>query len=1085
MKKIMFELEKELKERILVLDGAMGTVLQKYELPAEDFNGAKGCYEILNETRPDIIFEVHKKYIEAGADIIETNSFNCNAISLKNYNLEDKVYDLAKKSAEIAKDVVRKSGKKVYIFGSVGPTNKSLSFPVGDIPFKRAVSFDEMKEVIKVQVAGLIDGGVDGILLETIFDGLTAKAALLATEEVFEEKNVKLPISISATVNKQGKLLTGQSMESLIVALDRDSVTSFGFNCSFGAKDLVPLVIKIKELTTKFVTLHANAGLPNQNGDYVETAQKMKNDLLPLIENQAINILGGCCGTSYDHIKAIAELVKGQKPRVLPEKNILETCLSGNEIYNFKDKFTCVGERNNISGSKLFRTMIEEHNYLKALDVARQQIDAGAKVLDINVDDAILDSVEEMKNFLRVLQNDSFIAKVPIMIDSSDFAVIEEGLKNTAGKAIVNSISLKEGEEKFLRKAKIIRKYGASIIVMAFDENGQGVSAERKIEICQRAYNLLKSIGVKNSDIVFDPNILSVGTGQEADRYHAREFLKTIDYIHKNLKGCGIVGGLSNLSFAFRGNNILRAAFHHIFLEEAIPRGFNFAILNPKEKAPQWTDEEREKIKSFIFGDSTNIEDLLSLNLVKRKEDAQIFAETPEDRIRKALIQGGSESLQEVIGDLLKKYKALEILENILMSAMQEIGRLFEQGELYLPQLIRSASVMNNCVNILTPYLEKVDRTSSKGKILMATVDGDVHDIGKNIVKTVLECNGYEVIDLGVMVPREKIVEVAKNNNVDIVTLSGLISPSLKEMERVADSFQKVGMQIPILIAGAATSKLHTGLKVLPNYDYSLHVTDAMDTITVVSQLLSTKRKDFLEAKQNQLRKIAKRYIENNDQTGEKKVLPEVKKTVSYIPKVLGKQFLSLPVEILKDDLKWDIAFYALRVKNTPEEEKTLNDLKKIYEKLIEEKVEFRAAYGYFRCKKTKTFLEMEGMTFEVSPNIARYIEKEDYLGAFVVSVKSEIFKDDKYLGLLETLLCNVIAEAASEYMERRVSKDIVPTFLRPAVGYPILPDHSLKKVVFDLIDGEKTGAKLSPAFAMSPLSSVCGFYLCNDNAKY
>ena len=1082
----MFELEKELKERILVLDGAMGTVLQKYELTPEDFNGAKGCYEILNETRPDIIFEVHKKYIEAGADIIETNSFNCNAISLKDYHLEDRVYDLAKKSAEIAKKAVKASGKKVYVLGSVGPTNKSLSFPVGDIPYKRAVSFDEMKDVIKEQVKGLIDGGVDGILLETIFDGLTAKAALLGTEEAFEEKNIYLPISVSGTVNKQGKLLTGQSMESLIAALDRPSIISFGFNCSFGAKDLVPLVLKIKEQTTKFVSLHANAGLPNQNGDYVETAERMKNDLMPLIENQAINILGGCCGTNYDHIRAIAEMVKGQKPRVLPEEDALETCLSGNEIYNFADKFTWVGERNNISGSKMFRTMIEEQNYLKALEVARQQVDAGAKVLDINVDDGILNSVEEMEKFLRVLQNDSFIAKIPIMIDSSDFAVIESGLKNTAGKAIVNSISLKEGPEEFLKKAKIIRKFGAAIIVMAFDEKGQGVTAERKIEICQRSFDLLKSIGVKNSDIVFDPNILSVGTGQEADRYHAREFIKTVDYIHENLKGCGVVGGLSNLSFAFRGNNILRAAFHHIFLEEAVPRGFNFAILNPKEKAPGWTEEEKEKIKSFIFGESTDMEALLSLNLVKKKEDAQIFAETPEDKIRKALIQGGSESLQETIDDLLKKYKALEILENILMSAMQEIGKLFEQGELYLPQLIRSASVMNNCVDILTPYLEKVDKSQSKGKILMATVDGDVHDIGKNIVGTVLECNGYEVIDLGVMVPKEKIVETAKEVNADIVTLSGLISPSLKEMERVADLFQKVGMQVPILIAGAATSKLHTGLKVLPNYDYSLHVTDAMDTISVVSQLLSTKRKDFIEKKQKQLRGLAKRYLENNSRKPEeKKVYEDVKKTVNHIPKVLGRQFLSEPVEIFKDSLKWEIALYALRVINTPEQEKTLQDLKKIYERMIEEKVEFRAAYGYFKCRRTETFLEIEGNTFEVSPMFARFIEKDDYVGGFVLSVKSKIFEGDKYLALLETLLCNAIAETASEYMEERVTKDIVPTFLRPAVGYPILPEHSLKKVVFDLVDGEKTGAKLSPSFAMSPLSSVCGFYLCNDNATY
>ncbi|MCI5725628.1 dihydropteroate synthase, partial [Fusobacterium sp.] len=735
--------------------------------------------------------------------------------------------------------------------------------------------------------------------------------------------------------------------------------------------------------------------------------------------------------------------------------------------------------------SKLFRTMIEEKNYLKALDVARQQIETGAKVIDVNLDDGIMDSKIEMRNFLRVLQNDSFISKVPIMIDSSDFEVIEEGLQNIAGKAIVNSISLKEGEREFLRKAKIIRKYRASIVVMAFDEQGQGVDSKRKIEICQRSYNLLKSLNISDEDIFFDPNILSIGTGEEAARYHCREFLKCVDYIKKNMPKCGIVGGLSNLSFAFRGNNPLRTAMHNVFLMLAKPRGFNFAILNPKELSTDYKEEDIKIIEDFILGNDDNIEKLLSLNFVKKQEDKIVFSESPEDKIKKALIQGGSLSLVDEIHELLKKYTALEILENILMSAMQEIGKLFENGDLYLPQLIRSASVMNDCVNTLTPYLEKVDKqSSSKGKILMSTVDGDVHDIGKNIVGTVLECNGYEVIDLGVMVKKEKIVEMAKKENVDIITLSGLISPSLKEMEKVAELCKKEGLQIPVLIAGAATSRLHTGMKVLPNYDYSLHITDAMDTVSTISQLLSTKRKDFIEKKQKQLINAVKRY-EISQKREIEKVCEDIPKENRYVPKYLGKKFLELPVVELEKELSYDIALYALRVKNTKEEEKTLRELKEIFEEMKKQNITFRAAYGYFKVKRDGNQLEVEDEVFEVLPEFSRYIEVEDYLGAFVISVESQLFKNDKYKSILELLMCNSLAETASQYMEKRVSDEICPTFLRPAVGYPMLADHSLKRVVFDLVDGEKTGAKLSSSYAMSPLSSVCGFYISNDRAKY
>lgn len=559
------DIKKELQKRILVLDGAMGTAIQKYNLNSDDYLDKKGCNEILNITRPDIIKDIHLKYIEAGADIIETNSFNCNKISLNEYGFSERAYEIAKRSAELAKEVTTTSEKKIYIAGSIGPTNKTLTIPSGKNPYDRDLEFDYLKEAYSEQIEGLIDGGVDILLIETIFDGLNAKCAVISAEEVMKRKNINLPIMISATVNKEGKIFTGQSIESLIVALDRESIISYGFNCSFGAKELIPLTKKLGKFTKKPISLYPNAGLPNEDGEYLESPDITANYLKELVDNQEVNILGGCCGTTFEHIKSIANLVKNRAPRKFEENFKLEGFLSGNEILYFNDKFVDVGERNNVAGSKIFKNLIADKNYIKALEIAKKQIENGAKVIDINMDDGLFESKIEMKNFLIVIQNDRFVSKIPIMIDSSDFEVIETGLKNIAGKSIVNSISLKEGEEEFRKKAQVIKKYGASVVVMAFDEKGQGVSYERKIEICSRAYSILKEIGYSNSDIIFDLNILTIGTGMESDRYNGLNFLKACEWIRKNFKGVGIIGGLSNLSFAFRGNNDLRAGLHSIF----------------------------------------------------------------------------------------------------------------------------------------------------------------------------------------------------------------------------------------------------------------------------------------------------------------------------------------------------------------------------------------------------------------------------------------------------------------------------------------------------------------------------------------
>ncbi|MEE0139475.1 methionine synthase [Fusobacterium ulcerans] len=1106
----------ELKKRVLVLDGATGTAIQKYNLTDEDFQGKKGCNEILNITKPDVIKEIHTKYIEAGADIIETNSFNCNRISLKDYEIEDMSYTLSKKGAELARETAdnfyKTSGKKIYVAGSIGPTSKSLSLPMGDVPYEREINFDQMKKIYSEQIEGVIDGGVDCLLIETIFDGLSAKAALVAAEELFEKKNIQLPIMISATVNRQGKIFSGQSIESLITALDRPSIISFGLNCSFGARDLIPMIKRIASFTDKYISLYPNAGLPNEEGEYEETPEITAGYLKELVDEKKVNILGGCCGTHFSHIKAIADLVKDKEPR-LPVSKENRYFLSGNEIYDFSNKFTIVGERNNVAGSKIFKTLIEEKNYIKALEIARSQIEKGAAVLDINLDDGLLIPHEEMERFLRIIQNDPIVSKISIMIDSSDFFTIETALKNIAGKSIVNSISLKEGEEAFRKKARIIKKYGAAMVVMAFDENGQGVSYEKKVEICNRSYKILAEEGVPSSDIAFDPNILTIGTGSEDDKYNGLNFIKTVQWIKENLPQCSITGGLSNLSFAFRGNNPLRAAIHSLFIENAKEKGMNFAIMNPGEKAPQLTSEEKNIILSLINGEEDSLDSILEL-AVKLKNASDLLKKSSssapkiikndfdslKDRIENALIYGGSTTFDTDINTALETMTPLDIIQNILMKGMDKIGVLFEKGELYLPQLIRSASVMNRAVDILKPHMKIEANIGIKGKVLMATVEGDVHDIGKNIAGTVLKCNGYEVIDLGVMVSKEKILEEAVKNNVDIITLSGLISPSLKEMEKILSLLEISKLSIPVLIAGAATSKLHTAVKLEPFYQgKTFHTTDALDTLTIINKLIYGDRDLFITEKTKELRELCKVYLNNKKDTSKISVSPKEDFTSEVIvPKQLGKQYIEFPLQKIEKYINWNFLLHNMKVKNTPLEENTLNDAKYVLEKMKENDIKVRCAFGIFPCTKDSDNLTIKdsdknwaisfirGEVKNKDIGISDFFNENDFIGTFIISVNSSLFDEDNYMSIMESILLTRIAEAASEFMENYLKEENIwlPN-IRPAIGYSSIPDHSIKKTIFEITEGERTGAYLTNNFAMSPLSTVCGIYISNPKSFY
>ncbi len=858
------------KERILVLDGAMGTMIQRYRLQEEDYRGKrfanidvliKGNNDILNITRPDIIANIHKEYLDAGADIIETNTFNANAISLEDYDMVALSYELNLEAAKIAKEQCRlktleNPSKPRFVAGAIGPTNRTASLsPDVNNPGYRAVNYDDLVAAYYEQVKGLVDGGADLILIETIFDTLNAKAALFATQSYFEDANCELPVMISGTItDASGRTLSGQTAEAFMISMSHYPLFSVGFNCALGADQLKPYLQSISQKTPYLTSVYPNAGLPNEFGEYDQTGNEMANILQEYIDLKLINIVGGCCGTTPDHIRHIAELVEGKTPRIKQEPSTLMQ-LSGLEpLINRPDaNLINVGERTNVAGSKKFLRLIKEEKFEEALSVARDQVEGGAQILDVNMDDGLIDGAKSMTQFLNLIAAEPDISRIPIMIDSSKWDIIEAGLKTVQGKAVVNSISLKDGEDTFTSQAKKILKYGAAVIVMAFDEHGQADSLERRIEICKKSYELLvNKVGFPPQDIIFDPNIFPVATGMEEHENNAVDFFEATKWIKKNLPLAKVSGGVSNVSFSFRGNNKVREAMHAAFLYHGVKAGMDMAIVNPSmlEVFEEIEPELKSLVEDVLLNKHSAASDQLLAYADKNKDDKQAsktktlaWRSLPlEKRIEHALVKGINEFIVEDAEEARHHYQSpLKVIEGPLMDGMNVVGELFGSGKMFLPQVVKSARVMKKAVAYLTPYLEDGKGSMEfAGKILMATVKGDVHDIGKNIVSVVLACNNYEVIDLGVMVPAHTILEKAKEHEVDMIGLSGLITPSLDEMVFVAEEMDRQNFSMPLLIGGATTSRIHTAVKIDNSYSGPvIHVLDASKSVPVASKLLS------------------------------------------------------------------------------------------------------------------------------------------------------------------------------------------------------------------------------------------------------
>ncbi len=951
------DIKHELQSRVLVMDGAMGSLIQEYKLSEADYHGErlknhpndqKGNNDILSITHPEIIREIHKKYLEAGADILLTNTFNATSISQADYGTEEFVYEMNKSSAEIASQLAgefttENPAKPRFVAGSVGPTNKTLSLsPDVNDPGYRAISFDELKAAYRQQVEGLLDGGVDLLIIETVFDTLNAKAAIFAIEEALDKRQIKMPLMISGTItDASGRTLSGQTLEAFLTSVSHIELLSIGLNCSLGATDLRPYVKELSKKAPFHISAHPNAGLPNQFGEYDETPEIMAGHIKDYLDNHFVNIIGGCCGTTPAHIHAFSEMAAQATPHALSQPDS-HTRLSGMEpvILTENTNFVNIGERCNVAGSRKFARLIRDEKYEEALSIARTQVENGAQVIDVNMDDAMLDAEKEMVTFLNLIMAEPDIARLPIMIDSSKWKVIEAGLKCLQGKAIVNSISLKEGEDVFIEQAKTIKRYGAAVIVMAFDEKGQADNTERRKEICSRAYTILtEKVKFLPQDIIFDPNVLTIGTGIEEHNNYAVSFMESVKWIKENLPHVKVSAGVSNVSFSFRGMNVVREAMHSVFLFHAIHAGLDMGIVNPGmlqiyDEIPK---DLLERIEDLVLNrrpDATErlleiAEQLTTDNKVEEKKDE--WRNLPlEKRISHALVKGLPEFVDEDMAEALQKYSpALNIIEGPLMDGMNVVGELFGAGKMFLPQVIKSARVMKKAVALLLPYIEadkaKMKVSTAQKKVLMATVKGDVHDIGKNIVGVVLACNNYEIIDLGVMVPTEKILDEALKNNVDVIGLSGLITPSLEIMVDIAKEMERRKLDIPLLIGGATTSKIHTAVKIEPEYsNAAIHVKDASLAVNVVSNLIA-KNQDYLKS-------VREEYEQMRDFQGKRKVkeylsLEEARKnkfqidwnnTAIYKPNFLGvKHLIDFPLEELRNYIDWTFFFITWGLKGT------------------------------------------------------------------------------------------------------------------------------------------------------------------------
>ena len=1131
-----------LQQRILILDGAMGTLIQSLGLDGQVYHRGRladwpvslaGNNEVLNLTAPEVIADIHRRYIEAGADIIETNTFSANRISQHEYGCEQLAAEMAREGARIARQVADSyslPSKKIFVAGSMGPTSKSLSL-ASDMnePAQRTVNFDEMAAAYEEQAAALIEGGADLLLIETCFDALNAKAALYAVSRLNERLGRVIPVMVSATINdRSGRTLTGQTLEAFYISVSHYPILSFGLNCSFGVTELRPFVEHLAERLPVYISLHPNAGLPNEMGEYEELPEYTATHLRQMAAAGLLNIAGGCCGTNDAHIRAIREALKDVKPRQVPAADRqlrvsgLEPLLIDRQTTNFIN----VGERTNVAGSRKFARLIAEKKYDEAMSVARQQIEGGASIIDINMDDAMLDSRQEMETFVRYIANDPAVARSTLMIDSSDWPTILAGLKNAQGKCIVNSISLKNGEQEFLDHARELRRLGAAVVVMAFDEEGQATTYERKIAVVGRAYRLLTAVGFPPQDIIFDVNILSVGTGISEHANYGRDFIRAVAWIKEHLSYAKTSGGVSNLSFAFRGNNVVREAMHSAFLYHAIRAGLDMAIVNPSMLQVYDEIEPRllKAVEDVILNTDAEATDrLIALADELKATPVSVGGDavaapaswrmaSVEERLSYALSKGVSDYLQEDIPEALHAYgdRPVDVIEQPLMQAMEHIGQLFGEGKMFLPQVVKSAKVMKEAVALLQPYMDASTTHSSsvtRPVVITATANGDVHDIGKNIVDIVLGCNNFDVHDLGVMVPNETILAETLRLHPLLVGISGLITPSLKEMEQLCRLFQENGLRVPIIIGGATTSAVHTAVKLAPLYDGCvIYGGDASQT-SVLAKKLQIDREGterVVRAEQRQLREayqehhaVLTPYAEANrlgrsgvaKATGTTKATLTTKATVEVVaPYIDWRMFL----------LFWGFKGETLQqLLVNPEAEKTLQEGKAWLQQAIAgDRLSLQMLVDFADAvRRGNDIVLSDGMVLPMLRSqsqtghyrsLADFFDEQDpsQLGLFTIVCQPRQQATDDADRLMSHAVCARLTEAAAEWLQQQLYGD--RRAIRAAFGYATCPDHSLKRLVFDRLDAERQlGITLTDHYSIQPSTAICGLFIAHPEASY